>query len=66
MIKFIDNKNINFLRLIDCLLHIHSSSNYFLAKTICLNYCVKVIDIVVIGTEKHILKKAPLNNEKNP
>lgn len=45
---------------------IHWSRNYFLSRIICLNCCVNVIVIVVIGIEKHNLKNAPLNKAKNP
>lgn len=42
------------------------SKNYFLSSRICLKCSVRVIEIVVMGIEKQILKKAPLNNAKNP
>jgi len=46
--------------------HINWSKNYFLDNIICLKCSVKVIDMVVIGIEKQILKNPPLNNAKNP
>ena len=42
------------------------SKNSFSFKIICFNCSVKVIAIVDIGTEKQILKNAPLNKAKKP
>ncbi len=42
------------------------SKNSFSFNIICLICSVSVIEIVVIGTEKQILKNAPLNKAKNP
>ena len=42
------------------------SKNSLSFRIICLNCSVNVIEIVVIGTEKHILNIAPLNRAKNP
>ncbi len=42
------------------------STNSVLFKTICLNCSVNVIEIVVIGMEKQILRKDPLKRDKYP